>query len=85
MHSLITVAFGGCEAGWIDLCAHFEPELVHNCLLFLHRYVQKQEARTFEWEAMPNVLFDIKGPFPTTFPDPIAIWCVCLCACGGSL
>lgn len=41
------------------------------------QHLQKQKAaRTFSWDVTPNVVFDIKGPFPTTFSDPVAIWCV---------
>lgn len=37
-----------------------------------------QTTCTFAWDTTPNVQFDIKGPFPTTFSDPVAIWCGCV-------
>ncbi|EWM20700.1 ferritin [Nannochloropsis gaditana] len=33
-----------------------------------------QKSKTFHWEQVPNIVLDVKGPFTTTFSDPIAIW-----------
>jgi hypothetical protein len=33
-----------------------------------------QKGKTFHWEQVPNIVLDVKGPFTTTFSDPIAIW-----------
>lgn len=38
-------------------------------------------SHTFTWDTMPNVVFDVKGPFSTAFSDPVAIWYVHVRAC----
>ncbi len=61
-----------------------EPPQVCICIQVLSEFLfwlnahpnHSQDARVFSWDTSPNVLFDIKGPFPTAFPDPVAIWCV---------